>query len=229
MGAVGRATFPAYAGLAAQGPERVARGFNRSLAAGAALLVLVTVPTFLLAPEVVSVLYGPKWAEAGEVLRVLSPLGLARGLSVIISYLPLGLGRPREATVGKMVEAGVFLALLYPLTTLCGVRGAAYAGVAAYLAGLSARLLSVRRLLPSAFGRAVLTVLASFAAGVGGAAGGWLLLKALEGDWPRLVVGGAGSAALTAALLYGLTPGLRAEVRELLRPLAPRAYRVKAG
>lgn len=228
MGAVGRATFPAYAGLAAQGAERVARAFNRSLAAAAALLVLVTVPTLLLAPEVVSVLYGPKWAEAGALLRVLSLVGLARGLSVVISYLPLGLGRPREAAVGKIVEAVVFLALLYPLVLLYGVMGAADAGIAAYLAGLCARFLSVRRLLPSAFGGALRIVLASFASGACGAAAGWLILKALAGDWPRLVAGGTVSTALTAVLLYRLTPGLRAEVREVLRALAFRAGRMKA-
>jgi PST family polysaccharide transporter/lipopolysaccharide exporter len=229
MGAVGRAMFPAYAGLAARGLRRVAPAFNRSLAAGSALLVLVTVPLFLLAPEVVSVLYGRKWEAAGGVLRVLSLVGLMRGLVVIISWLHMGLGRPREAAAGKVVEAVVFLALLYPLTSLYGVKGAAYTGVAAYLVGLCNRLLSIRRLIPLAFGRAVLIVLASFASGAGGAGAGWLTLKAVEGDWARLAAGGAVSTVLTAVLLHRLTPGLRAEVRATVRALRPRAGFLKAG
>jgi lipopolysaccharide exporter len=222
MGAVGRATFPAYAVLAAQGLQRVGQAFIRSLAAGSVLLTLITVPLLLLAPEVISVLYGRKWEAAGGVLRVLSLVGLARGLVVIISWLHMGLGRAREVTRGKIVEAAIFLALLLPLTSRYGMTGAAYAGVIAYTVGLCERLLSVRRLLPLLFGRAVLVVLASLASGVCGAGGGWLVLRVVEGNWPRLVLGGAVSTASTALLLFGLTPGLRAEVRASLRSLRAR-------
>jgi PST family polysaccharide transporter len=102
--------------------------FSRSLAAGAAVLTLVTAPMFLLGPEIVSVLYGRRWAAAGAVLGVLSLVGLTRALSVIISSLLLGLGKPREVAAGKAIEAAVFLSLLYPLTSRFGVAGAAYAG-----------------------------------------------------------------------------------------------------
>jgi PST family polysaccharide transporter len=216
MGAVGRATFPAYGELALQGLKRVGPAFNRSLAVGSALLTLVTVPMFLLAPEVISVLYGRKWAAAAGVLRVLSLVGLTRGIVVIISYLHLGLRKPKQVAAGKVVEAVVFLALLYPFILRWGVMGAAYAAGITYLVALFNRLLSVRQLIPFAFGRAVMIILASIASGGCGAIAGWLILKVVVGDWPRLIAGGTVSMALGSVLLYWLTPGLRNEVREIM-------------
>lgn len=221
MGAVGRATFPAYAELAAQGLRRVGPAFNRSLAAGSALLMLVTVPMFLLAPEIVSVLYGQKWVAAGAVLRVLSLVGLTRGMVVIISYLHMGLSKPRHVAAGKVIETIVFLALLYPFTSRYGIMGAAYAGIISYLVALFNRVLSVRQLIPLAFGRALLIIFVSLASGVCSVAAGWLVLNIVVGDWPRLIAGGTVSMALSSVLLYWLTPGLRAEVRETVQALRP--------
>ena len=221
MSAIGRATFPAYAELASQGLRRVGPAFERSLSASSALLVLVTAPMFLLAPEIVSVLYGQKWMAAGALLRVLSLVGLMRGMVVIISYLHWGLKKPRQVAAGKMIEASIFLALLYPLTLRYGVMGAAYAGVIAYLVALLNRLLSVRQLISLLSGGTLLIILASWAAGVCGVAAGWLVLSVVEGDWPRLIAGGAVSMALSAVSLYWLTPGLRAEVRNIAQALRP--------
>jgi lipopolysaccharide exporter len=219
MGAVGKATFPAYAELALQGQKRVGPAFNRSLAVGSALLTLVTVPMFLLAPEVISVLYGRKWAAAAGVLRVLSLVGLTRGIVVIISYLHLGLRKPKQLAAGKVIEAVVFLALLYPFILSYGVMGAAYAAGITYLVALFNRLLSVRQLIPFAFGRAVMIILASIASGGCGAVAGWLTLKVAHGDLPRLIAGGTVSMAFGSVLLYWLTPGLRTEVREIMAAL----------
>lgn len=216
-GAIGRATFPAYAELASQGLRRVGPAFTRSLAASSALLVLVTGPMFLLAPEIVSVLYGQKWMAAGALLRVLSLVGLTRGMVVIISYLHWGLKKPRQVAAGKLIETGIFLALLYPFISRYGMMGAAYAGVISYFVALLNRLLSVRQLMPHAFGRAWLIIFASLVAGTCGAAAGWLVLNFLVGDWPRLIAGGTVSMAFSAVLLYWLTPGLRAEVREIMQ------------
>lgn len=216
MGVVGRATFPAYAELAAQGLERVGAAFNRSLAVGSALLTLATVPLFLLGPEIISVLYGEKWAAAGAALRILSLVGLGRGLVVIISGLHFGMNKPRQVALGKTLEAGIFLLLLYPLTSRYGAVGAAWAGVAAYFFALLNRLLSLKRLIPREYGRALLNVAASLASGVCGVLAGTLLLSFVEGDWLRLFAGGLVSTAVCAALLYKLLPALPVEVRALL-------------
>ena len=219
MGAVGRATFPAYAGLAAVGSRRLESAFGRSLAAGAAALTLVTAPMFLLGPEIVSVLYGSRWAAAGAVLGVLSLVGLTRALSVIISSLLLGLNKPRAVAAGKAIEAVVFLSLLYPLASRFGVKGAAYAGIIAYLLALLNRLLFVRRLMPAAFNSASRIILASAASAACAVVAGQLVLNFVAGDWARLLAGGAVSAFTCALLLYRLVPGLAPEVRGAARTL----------
>lgn len=216
MGVVSRTTFPAYAELAAQGMGRVGAAFNRSLAVCSALLTLVTVPLFLLAPEIVFVLYGEKWAAAGAVLRILSLAGMARGLLVIISSLHMGLNRPRQVARGKILEAAIFLSILYPLTSLYGAVGAGWAGVVTYLFALFNRLLSVRQLVRQAFGRALLIISVSLASGSVGVLAGALCLSVAEGHWRRLAVGGLLSTAASAALLYRFVPGLRDEVRALI-------------
>jgi lipopolysaccharide exporter len=216
MGVMSRVTFPAYAELAAQGQERVGPAFNRSLAVGSALLTLTTVPLFLLAPEIVLVLYGEKWAAAGVALRILSLVGMTRGLVVIISGLHMGVNKPRQVALGKIFEAAVFLSLLYPLTSSYGVLGAAWAGVVTYLLALLNRLLSIRHLISRAFGRALLIVCASLASGAGGALAGALILSVAGGYWLRLAAGGLVSIVVSAALLYRLTPGLREETHALM-------------
>jgi O-antigen/teichoic acid export membrane protein len=216
MGVMSRATFPAYAELAAQGPERVGPAFNRSLAVGSALLTLATVPLFLLAPEIVFVLYGAKWAAAGVALRILSLVGMTRGLVVIISGLHMGVNKPRQVALGKILEAVVFLSLLYPLTSRYGALGAAWAGVVTYLLALLNRLLSIRQLLHRAFGKALTIVFTSLASGACGALAGALMLSVAKGNWLRLVAGGLASMVVSAALLYRLTPCLRGEVRALM-------------
>lgn len=216
MGIAGKVSFPAYAELATQGLERVGAAFNRSLAVSSALLTLATVPLFLLAPDIVFVLYGEKWVAAGVALRILSLVGLARGLVVIISGLHLGVNRPRQVAQGKILEAVLFLLLLYPLTSRYGVVGAAWAGVITYLFALLNRLLSVRRLIPGAFGMMLRNISVSLASGVCGAFAGTLCLSFVEGSWLRLFVGGLVSTAVCAALLYRLMPDLHGEVRALM-------------
>lgn len=217
--AVGRATIPAYAELAGGGLRRVESAFGRSLAAGAAALTLLAVPMLLLGPEIVAVLYGGRWAAAGAALRLLSLVGLARGLSVIISSLLLGLNRPRQVAAGKVIEAAAFLALVYPLTSRFGVAGAACAGLVSYALALLNRLLFIRRSMPGAFRAARRIVFASIASGAGGVAAGLLVLHFVGGVWPRLLAGGAASTLATALLLCGLVPGLASEARGALRSL----------
>jgi O-antigen/teichoic acid export membrane protein len=219
MSAVGRAALPAYAGLAAAESRRLVSAFDRSLAAGAAALTLLTAPMFLLGPEIVSVLYGGKWAAAGAVFGLLSLVGLTRAVSVIISTLLFGMNKPREVAVGKAVEAAVFLLLVYPLTSRFGVAGAAYAGLVSYLLALLNRLLFIRRLMPSAFDGASRIILASAVAGAVAAAAGRLVLNFVAGDWARLLAGGAVATLTGALLLYRLVPGLASEVRGAVRSL----------
>ena len=219
MGAVGRATLPAYASLAATGSRRLESAFNKSLAVGCAALTLLTAPMFVLGPEIISVLYGGKWAAAGAVFGLLSLVGLIRAVSVVVSSLLLGMNRPRAVAVGKTIEAVAFLALLYPLTSRFGLKGAAYAGVISYLLALLNRLLFIRRLMPVVFAGASRIILASAVSLVGAAAAGRLMLNFVAGDWARLVAGGAASTLASALLLYWLVPGLASEARGAMRTL----------
>jgi lipopolysaccharide exporter len=219
MHAFSRATFPAYAQLTAEGSGRLESAFSRSVAAGAAVLLLLTVPIFLLGPEIITILYGAKWTSAGSVFSVLSIVGLVRALSVILSSLFFGLNQPRAVAVGKIIEAVLFVLLVYPLTVRYGVMGAAYAGVISYPLALVNRLFLVKRLLPLAFTSTFRIILGLGISGAFAVAIGRLVLNFVAGNWPRLILGGAISTATAALLLYLLMPAFAAEVQRAVHAL----------
>ena len=87
------------------------------------VLALTTALLLLLGNEIVVLLYGAKWAAAGTTLRILSLLVFCRGYAVLISPLLIAIrGNAPDAKI-KLVEAAIFLALLYPLTTIRGGGG----------------------------------------------------------------------------------------------------------
>ena len=76
------------------------------------IIVTIAVPLFLLAGEMVQLLFGSRWTTAGTVLRVLALVLPLRGLALIISPFFWGLNRPKQVAVSTALEAVVFLATL---------------------------------------------------------------------------------------------------------------------
>ena len=93
----GTVLLPSFAQLGRDDLRKLEDTLSRVFALGAALLMLVTVPMALLAPEVVHVAFhGDKWQAAIAPLRVLVFVGLFRGLIQIITPLIVGMNRPRN-------------------------------------------------------------------------------------------------------------------------------------
>lgn len=146
--ALGRVLFPAYAEIAANRPHDLERAFTKVFTISSLILISITVPIFLLADEIVQLLFGRTWATAGSVLKVFSLIIPLRGLVLIISTVFFGLNRPRQVAVGKILEASVFLALLYPLIFVFGLTGAAWAGIIAYAFACVNRVSALREIIP---------------------------------------------------------------------------------
>lgn len=197
--------------------KRLERAFTRVLAMSSTLLALTTALLLLLGEEIVVFLYGSKWAAAGTILRVLAVLVFCKGHAILVSPLVVSMrGIAPDAKI-KLIEAAIFLALLYPLTSRYGSLGAAAAGSIAFFVMMINRLRVASSLLPNISGillRTVLSAGVACALGVGLAA---FAIGALASVPGRLLLGGSVIAIVVTGAMWILSPHLRAELRRLFR------------
>jgi lipopolysaccharide exporter len=137
--------------------------YGRGIRLLTAIAVPLSVGLAVLAPEIVAVLYGPKWAAAATALQILSVFGGCRALWMLNGYLYNAIGKPQidfYVSLSRLILLG---ALLYPLTVSYGIIGASVAVtlpmVLQFLAGI---VLSQRFI-----GVPVATVLRPFAIAIG--------------------------------------------------------------
>ena len=102
------------------------------------LLLAFALPIWLYGNFVVSVLYGDRWASAGQVLPILAFVGFTRGLARATSPMLLALGRQDFDAKAKAVETAVFIVLILVFVGWLGfgMIGAAWSGLGCY--GLAA-------------------------------------------------------------------------------------------
>lgn len=114
--------YPLYARLQDE-PDRFRRAYYKS--SGFAALVAFPAFTLLLvlAPEIVSVLFGPKWSESVPVMQVLSILGLVRSINYANSSSTTALGKPSWRVV--------IVAFTSVLNTVAFLIAVEYAGIVA--------------------------------------------------------------------------------------------------
>lgn len=218
--AIVNVTFPAYAEIAGgkiAGGElkRLERAFVRVFATSSMLLTLTTALLLLLGDEIVVFLYGNKWAAAGTILRILALLVFFKGHALLVSPLIVSMrGIAPDAKI-KLVEAAIFLVLLYPLTSRYGAAGAAWAGAAAFIVVMINRLRVAASLLPNVAGMLMRTVAAGAVACGLGITLGTLAIWRMESVFGRLLLGSSVIAAVVAAVISLLSPELRTELRRL--------------
>lgn len=209
---LGQALFPAYAEITAQHPKRLEQAFTKVFSISSLILLTIAVPSFLLANEIVQLLFGGRWTSAGTVLRVLALTIPLRGLALIMSTVFFGLNRPKQVAVGRTLEAVVFLAVLYPLITAFGLAGAAWAGVAAYAFACVNRLVALSEIIPGISSKLLRISLSSLAAAGAGLLIAGVSLTFLTSPLPRLILGGLLSTIIPAIILLLI----RADLRKLL-------------
>lgn len=115
----------------------VADGANRAALWRACVLTLaVTLPPalilFLVAGPLVSLVFGPRYALAGEVLRIMVISELVVALFLVISRIAAGAGLARSTGLATTAGAVVGVAALCLLAPSYGAVGAAWASVCSY-------------------------------------------------------------------------------------------------
>jgi len=207
--------FPAYAEITAQRPKRLEGAFVSVFSISSLILLTITVPLFLLAREIVQLLFGGRWTSAGTVLPILALIIPLRGLTLIVTPIFYALNRPRQVAVGKTLEAVVFLAALYPLIAAFGLAGAAWAGLITYALAFVNRLVALRDIIPGITSKVVRISLSTLAAAAVGLLVAGVSLNFLTSPLPRVILGGILSTIIPAVILLLLRADLRKWLIEL--------------
>ena len=213
-----KVTLPAYAELSMDRPQQIPSAFAKVFGWSAAVLAVVTAMLWVCAEELVAVMYGEKWAVAGTALKVLAILGFVRGLVLVASSLLLGTDRPELVARGKLLEAALFVAIIYPLVSLLGVTGAGWTGVIVYSLALVMRLRLLDVAVPETARTAGRIVLTAIACGLCGVGLGTFASASFDGVHLRLFVGAAAAVAGAAFACWLLMKDLHYDTRRLFPP-----------
>jgi O-antigen/teichoic acid export membrane protein len=121
-----RVVFPMFSKLQQDVPA-LRFEYVRAIKLISTLVVPTSVAVIVLAPEIIQVLYGDRWAAAAAPLRILAVFGCFRALWQLNGYLYNAIGRPAADFYMNLARLVAMTAMLFPLTTAYGLVGAAVA------------------------------------------------------------------------------------------------------
>jgi O-antigen/teichoic acid export membrane protein len=138
--------FPLYARLQ-DDPARFRRAYYKSSAFAALLGFPAFTLILVMAPEIVSVLFGPQWSESVPVMQVLAILGIVRSVTYLNSSTLTALGKPSW----RVVIVGITMVLELAALLIAVQFGIVAVAVASVCVGLTVAPMSywaVNRLVP---------------------------------------------------------------------------------
>lgn len=141
---VNRAAFYTYARVQ-DDPARLQKTVTMTLWLITTLALPFALAIFAAAPDLVSLLYGPRWLPAVPFVRFLVVYSLLRPLLDLVGSLFVAVGRPKRATAVSGVQALALAATATPLTLAWGALGTCVGVGLAFAAGLLAAYRYLRR------------------------------------------------------------------------------------
>jgi lipopolysaccharide exporter len=140
--------LPAYAEINSQDPALLEPALTKAFTLVSIIMLAIAVPLFFVADDVVQLLFGARWTTAGSVLRILALVIPLRGLTLIASTVFWSANRPRDVAIVRTLDAVVFLAALFPLISMFGSVGVAWAGLIGYAFACVNRAVALNKILP---------------------------------------------------------------------------------
>jgi O-antigen/teichoic acid export membrane protein len=123
---VAKVLFPMFSKLQAD-PPQLRVEYLRGVRLVVAVVVPISVAIVVLAHDIVTALYGAKWAAAAVPLQILAVFGCFQALWVLNGYLYNAIGKPHIDFYMNTSRLVLVLGLLYPLTLSYGLAGASAA------------------------------------------------------------------------------------------------------
>jgi PST family polysaccharide transporter len=208
--------FPIFS-RARDDPDRLRRGYVKSVRLQSLYGVAAGVGMAMVAPTMIRVLFGAKWVPSVVPLQALALYAAFRSLGVGANDVYKAIGRPGLALWLALVRLGVLAPTLL-IASHWGIRGVAWAqaGVALVFAvAMQALAASVLGVPLRALIGAVRPALVAGAAIVAGVAAARTLVAG--DDWMRLVLGVVAGAVTVALALGALERPVVRELRQLAR------------
>jgi lipopolysaccharide exporter len=140
--------LPAYAEIKSQQPSMLEPAFTKAFNLTSTVMLVIAIPLFFFADEVVRLLFGARWTTAGSVLRILALVIPLRGLTLLASTIFWSANRAREIAILRTLDAVVFIVALYFLILRFGLPGVAWAVVIAYAFACVNRAIALDRIIP---------------------------------------------------------------------------------
>jgi PST family polysaccharide transporter len=125
--AVRYVSIPSFSRLAEETPETLALGVRRAIPMMFSVVMPAAVAMAVLGPAMIHFLYGARWVQAGQVLRFLAVVMLARMLTALTFDILTALGVTHSTLWLNVVWAVVLIPSLIAGVHLDGIRGAAIA------------------------------------------------------------------------------------------------------
>lgn len=125
-------TMVTFGRLASAPYERALHLSRLTVAAVLAALIVVAVPLWMFAEQLMGTLFGPGFAVAAGVLRILVLAGVVQGLGRVAVSALRALGHPLLSSMVHLVGLAASVPLVLWLVPALGVDGAALASLVAY-------------------------------------------------------------------------------------------------
>lgn len=214
--------FPVYARLQDH-PDRFRRAYYKSGTFAALLAFPGFTAILVLAPQLVSVLFGPKWSGSVPVMQVLAVVGLVRSVNYLNSSTLTALGKPKW----RVFIVGITTVLLVTALLISVWFGIVAVAVATLIVAIVVAPLpywAVYRLVPFSIVRYLRGITPPLVASValGLTMLGVLGLLADRSDFVMLLAAGISGFAVYAAVLRIVGRPLTEEAVELAAKALPR-------
>lgn len=143
-----RVTFPIFTKISGDA-ERLKKAFFKNTIVNAILMTGAGIFVFVFATPIVKILFGPGWDAAIPVVRLLSILGIVRGVASSTGSLLIAKQKQKYTAVVNFVSMAGLLITIIPLTKAFGIIGAGLAAILGTLISLPFTIYYVNKTLKS--------------------------------------------------------------------------------
>lgn len=123
-----KVTTPVFVQISEE-KERLKRAFLKNVIFTSLVVSVVGILIYFFADRVVLLLLGASWIEAIQIVRILSILGILRGIGNSANSLFVSLKLQKYVTLTTFVSLVVLGLTVYPLTKTYGLIGASYSAI----------------------------------------------------------------------------------------------------
>ena len=123
-----RVTFPIFSKISSE-TDRLKKAFIKTLVVNSAVMIASGVLIFIFADLIVKILFGNNWTSTVPVVKLLSVLGVTRGIASSTNSLLVAKGMQKYSAIVTLVSTLGLLITIVPLIKSYGIVGAAISAI----------------------------------------------------------------------------------------------------